>query len=528
MTHPRYRVIIKWSSITIASLFTCAIAAAYLIDEPLRRKMESNLNHALKGYRVQIERLDFHPIGFSLDLENLVIRQDANPEPAIANIPRLTASVDWKAVLFGRVVADFEIEGPKFFINLNQFRKEQEDETPLRERGWQQAVQEIYPLHINHFAITNAELTYIDRGQFRPLNLHGVNLSATNIRNVESDENQYPSPFHLDARVFEKGSIVLDGRADFLAQPHVTFVAELDCEELELDYFQPITQRYHFTIREGVLSTTGRIEYASKKQTIEVPTLHVDGLDADYVHEKPNSPTKELSIKTDRLIKKESDDPTLKVTFNEIIINNGKLGYINKASQPEYRVFISDVAVNVKNLSNQSEDGIAVGALQGKFMGSGFTKASTRFTPRAKSADFDLNLSIEQTDLKQMNDLLRAFGGVDVTSGIFSFYSEIAVRQGAVNGYVKPLFKNVNVYHPAQDKRKNIFQKLYEGILDGLAWILENRPREEVATQTNISGTLSTPETSTLDVVLGLVQNAFFKAILPGFDRSVQQRAESR
>jgi hypothetical protein len=127
-----------------------------------------------------------------------------------------------------------------------------------------------------------------------------------------------------------------------------------------------------------------------------------------------------------------------------------------------------------------------------------------------------------------MNDLLRAFGSVDVTSGAFSFYSEVAVRQGTVTGYVKPLFKNINVYSPSQDKRKNIFQKIYEGILDGLAWVLENRPREEVATRTDISGTLARPETSTLDVVLGLVQNAFFKAILPGFERSIQRRGNDR
>jgi hypothetical protein len=520
--------IIKWFAISIASLLACAIVAAYLIDEPLRRKMESNLNKALQGYNVEIGRLDFHPLGFSLDLENLVIRQDAHPEPALARIALLSASVDWKALLFGRLVGDFTIENPKFVIDLNQVQEEREDNTPLKNRGWQQAVQEIYPLQINHFVISNAEVTYIDSGKFRPLNLRSVNLRATNIRNVRSAKDQYPSPFHLDARVFEKGSVVLNGRADFLAEPHIAFVADLNCEQLELDYFQPITQRYQLSIKEGVLSTTGRVEYASNKQTVEVPILRIDGLDADYVHEKPNSPTNELSKKTDRVIEKTTDDPTLKVALNEIIINRSKLGFVNKASKPEYRVFISDAAINVKNLSNQSEDGIAVGTLTGKFMGSGLATASTRFKPESKSPDFDLNLRIEGTDLKQMNDLLRAFGSVDVTSGIFSFYSEVAVRQGTVTGYVKPLFKDINVYSPSQDKRKNIFQKIYEGMLDGLAWVLENRPREEVATRTDISGTLSRPETSTLDVVLGLVQNAFFKAILPGYERSIQRRGNDR
>jgi hypothetical protein len=62
---------------------------------------------------------------------------------------------------------------------------------------------------------------------------------------------------------------------------------------------------------------------------------------------------------------------------------------------------------------------------------------------------------------------------------------------------------------------------LYEGILGGLSWLLENPPRDQVATATSISGRLSDPETSTLDIAVGLIQNAYFRAILPGLERSV-------
>ena len=118
--------------------------------------------------------------------------------------------------------------------------------------------------------------------------------------------------------------------------------------------------------------------------------------------------------------------------------------------------------------------------------------------------------------------MLRAYAGADVVAGQFSFYSEISVRDGSITGYVKPLFKDVDVYDPKQDRKKGIFSKLYEGILGGLAWVLENRPREEVATTTKISGKLSNPETSLTDIIIGLVQNAFFRAILPGLEREIE------
>ncbi len=62
---------------------------------------------------------------------------------------------------------------------------------------------------------------------------------------------------------------------------------------------------------------------------------------------------------------------------------------------------------------------------------------------------------------------------------------------------------------------------MYEGLVGGIAGLLENRPREEVATKVAIEGNLENPQTSTWQTVVNLIQNAFFKAILPGFEREV-------
>jgi hypothetical protein len=53
---------------------------------------------------------------------------------------------------------------------------------------------------------------------------------------------------------------------------------------------------------------------------------------------------------------------------------------------------------------------------------------------------------------------------------------------------------------------------------------MRNKPREEVATKVPISGDIESPQTSTWETVVNLAQNAFFKAILPGFEREVTKR----
>ena len=334
-------------------LLLLAVVTAFFIDEPLRKQTEARMNAALRGYTVRIGRLDFHPIGFSLDLEQVEVRQEANPDPPVAFIPNLTASVEWKSLLRGRVVAHFSFDDPVLDINLANFEKERRDDTKLHERGWQQALQSIYPLEINEFSITNGKLTYTDRGSYRPLQIRNLDFLAQNIRNVRSEPGEYPSPVYLRGDVFEKGRVELNGHADFLAEPHVAFNAKIDLERIDLGYFRPITERYYLDVRRGVFSTSGSIEYAPKKKIIEVPEIRVDSLVADYIHAKRDTgPTQELSKKTDKVIKKTANDPEFEVRLDRVRVTGGELGMVNRASNPKYRLFVTSLRIDIENLSN--------------------------------------------------------------------------------------------------------------------------------------------------------------------------------
>jgi hypothetical protein len=143
----------------------------------------------------------------------------------------------------------------------------------------------------------------------------------------------------------------------------------------------------------------------------------------------------------------------------------------------------------------------------------------------------DLTARIEGADMASMNDAVRAYGGFNVAAGELSVYSELAVKDAVITGYVKPLFKDVKVAAMADGEEPNTLgHRLYEGMVGLAAKILKNRPRGEVATVVTISGRADQVEYSTWEIVGRLLQNAFFKAILPGFDpkRSPKTQAESR
>jgi hypothetical protein len=509
-------------AIPLALLLLIAYTIAFLIDEPLRRYTEVKVNRALKGYTAHIGQLDFHPIGFSLDLNDVVVTQDAYPDPPVIRLEQLSASVHWRALLSGKVVGDIELVKPTLYVNLPQARKEMNDPTPVKDRGWQDALQAIYPLEINHFEIRHGDVTYVDQGPFKPLHVRELNVVATGIRNRPDPEKRpYPSPVRFSALVFDSGRVSAEGNANFLAEPNPTFRGDVELASIQLDYFKPITNRYNLWVDKGVISANGKVEYGQEIKEVTLSHAAIDGIQVDFLHTAPTAGAEQQTRQQVKEAAKESSNaPGLDLRIKELQVTRSTFGYVNKAASPPYRVFLDVTEGALTNLSNHEAEGPAGARLKGAFMGDGSASAEATFRAEKSGPAFNVGIRIENVDATKMNDLFRAYGRFDAASGHFFLYSEMAAKDGVITGYVKPLFKDLEVYAKEQDKSKSIARKAYERVVGGVAKILKNRRREEVATKATVLGRIDNPKVPIIDVVVRLVQNAFFKEILPGFDRA--------
>jgi len=431
----------------------CSSSSISPSTSPCDGRWSEGLNDRLRGYTVQIRALDFHVLGFSLDLKDAVIVQQANPDPPVARIPKLSASVQWRELLTGYVVADFLFDNPVVYVNRQHFKAEVQDEVPIEQRGWQDALQAVYPFKINQFTVVNGELIYVDEGPFRPLQLTRVNFRAENIRNIRSRHRTYPSELYLEAMVFDAGRLRLDGRADFLAEPHPGIRAGIDLEQMELDYFKPIARRYNLEVSKGTLSADGVLEYAPDIKVVHLREVSLHGLHGDFVHSRPTAAAeKQVRKEIGRAAEKVSNAPSILLRVDHARVANSTVGFVNRAANPEYRIFLADAQLDVTNLSNQFTEGTAVATLKGRFMGSGATAMKATFRPDTHGPDFDLDLRVDDTQMRAMNDLLRAYGKFDVVAGLFSFYSELSIKNGTIEGYVKPMFRDLDVYDERQDR----------------------------------------------------------------------------
>jgi len=511
-----------WVLGVLVAVALILFVASFFLDEPLRRITEQKINRSLKGYTVRLPELHVQLIGLSLTLKGLTVRQQAHPDPPVAVFPYLKASVHWREILSGKLVAEMRLDDPELHINLRQLRSEAASKAPLKERGWQQAVEAIYPLKINLLKVNNARLAYIDQDPKRPLVLSRMNLQARNIRNIHLPDKVYPSSFHLDTVIFGTGRGVVDGRANFLAEPMPGVKGGLKLEKISLDYFKPVLARFNLSVSGGVLRASGDFEYAPRMQIAHLGNLTIQGMQMDYIHsEKTAEVEKRRAEKVGEKAKELSNKPQVLISVDQFNLTKCNLGMVNDVADRRYRVFLSDAEFQLNNFSNKFSRGPAKARLQGHFMGSGATTVNGEFRPEKKGPDLDLYVKIDNTQLTSMNDLLRAYGNFDVSAGTFSLITELHVKNSTVDGYIKPFFKDMKVYDRRKDKDKSIFSKAYEMLVGGVAKLLENRPREQVATKADISGTLESPQTSTLQILAQLIRNAFFKAILPNFEKEV-------
>jgi hypothetical protein len=520
---PASKAVVRLGVATLAVLLLLGAASAFL-DEPMRRAMERQVNQRLIGYSVRIPELDFRLFGLSLTLRDVVIRQDSNPEPPVAAIRSLHASVQWKALLSLRLVADFLFDRPSLYVNLTQLRSEARSPTSLKNRGWQEAALAIFPLKINLLEIRRGSLTYIDEDPQHPLVLSEMNLRANDIRNIRSKPQAYPSPVQGHAVVFETGRATIAGHADFLSAPHAGFHVRFSLRDVPLDRLRPVASRANVRLKGGILSVAGGLEYAPEVKSVHLTDVTARGIRFDYVRTRPKREDAPGSQGHIRLAsRRRTDHDLVALRIDRMNLLDADIGMVNPEADPSYRVYLDRANLSLTHFGGARAPGRAT--LTGRFMGSGRTEASMALQPDRGEAgpSFDLKVSIEETDMKRMNPLLRAHGNFDVSTGFFSVFSEIHVRDGNIRGYVKPLFRDMEVYDRRQEQGKGVFKKVYERLVDIVTDLFENRERDEVATVAQLRGRISKPDSSTLQILGGLIENALFDAILPGFEREISR-----
>jgi hypothetical protein len=86
------------------------------------------------------------------------------------------------------------------------------------------------------------------------------------------------------------------------------------------------------------------------------------------------------------------------------------------------------------------------------------------------------------------------------------------------------MFANLEVYNYQKDKNTGVLHQAKELVIGGASHLFKNSSTQQVATEIDLTGKLTSPGVSTWQATQ-VLHNAFIEAILPGFDRAVRLNA---
>lgn len=490
-----------------------------LLASPMRRWAERTMNSKLNGYTVRIGRARPHIWKLAFDLDNLVLVQNSHPDPPVADFGALEFSLVFHELLRLKVAGDLTILRPALHINLDQLKEEANSHVSLKDRGWQRAVESVYPIKLDRVEVLDGSLLYLSGDTTgRPLQLTKVFMVARNVRNIAAARDTFPSPVTLEGVLFDTGRVSFKGAADFLREPYLAARGEIHLVQVPLDRLDPLAQDFQLRTRGGFLSVNGSMEYTPEAQKAHLRDVRFEHLRVDYVTSRATKAIEwEHGRQAVKLAKKVRNAPSLLLQVDLLKLTHSQIGFVNEASTPPYRLFMSDVDLDLENLSNQAGPGRSRFHGQGTFMGHGTTVVSGGSRLTASPADFDVRLKLDDARLPDLNAFLLAYAGVDVAEGLFSVYTEITVKNSRVEGYIKPLLKNLKIYDRQKDQGKPFGKRVEMHVLQMLASLFKNRSSKAVATVTRISGSTSDPKTNEWEAIRKLIGNGLSHAILPGF-----------
>ena len=522
----RKQRLLFWVGGIFGTLIVALFIASFFLDDMIRARTQVAMDQKLKGYHVVLAHAHLQLVGGILTVNGLKVIQLAHPHPAIADISMMRFHIQVKELFSRRVVADVLLSHPKVHIDQTQLAAEKKDKVPLRQKGWQDALEAAYPFKINRFTIDDGDVVYIQDAVNPPLHLAKLNFTTDNIRNIHAPNNVYPSKFHANVVIFGTGQATIDGHANFLEEPFPGARAQYTVENVPLSAFDPQIRQMNVAVSGGRLSSNGLLEYSPKVTRVQVDHATVDGVALGYLHAPSTRQAEARRVKeTGRQIEKQNNRPAVDLSVGEFDITHSSFSYTDKTTNPNYRLYFSDADIALKNLSNHQQQGRTNLTLRGKFMGSGDTNVSGDFLASQHGPAFDLNVAIQNTDLSSMNDIMRAYERFDVAAGKLTIFSEISIRKGDINGYVKPMFSGLEVYNYQKDKHTGVLHQAKELMIGGASHLFKNRNTQQVATKVDLKGKLTRPDISTWQAIVQVLHNAFIQAILPGFDRAVRTNA---
>lgn len=210
--------------------------------------------------------------------------------------------------------------------------------------------------------------------------------------------------------------------------------------------------------------------------------------------------------------------------INRFELSEGQIHFQNLYANPPVDIYVNDLWIQATNFTNSrrvKEELPAGVAARGKTLGDGELYFSIHVNPLARTPAFELAGQLTNVNLPALNSFLKAYGKFDVARGDFALFTSFAAKDGNYDGYCKVFFDNLKVFNWENDKKKDVLEIFWKGIVGTLTTAFKNQPHDRLATKIPISGTFGKTDVHIWPTVATLLRNAFIRSLVPKTDEQM-------
>ncbi|MEX1269617.1 MAG: DUF748 domain-containing protein [Balneolaceae bacterium] len=200
------------------------------------------------------------------------------------------------------------------------------------------------------------------------------------------------------------------------------------------------------------------------------------------------------------------------IQINRFAIEEGTIRYMDFSSEPQLEIPLHNIELeilNINNAENQEEDLPSNLSMQATSIGSGILDIQADANLMKPIPDIDLNFEFEQVHLPDLNEFLEAYASVDAENGEFNLYSEIIIKDGMLEGYVRPIITDLRILDVEEG---SVAEVAWEAIVGFVTEIFENQREDQFATEVPLSGDLNDVEAGIYPTIWNIFRNAFVEA----------------
>lgn len=237
-----------------------------------------------------------------------------------------------------------------------------------------------------------------------------------------------------------------------------------------------------------------------------------------YVFEDQQSTPKDGLPEVEDWTKALTDLVPLKI--NHFQVHNGKVAFVQLSAEPNVDLSISKLELSADNLRNVIEKERILPSpvtATGVSFGGGQVQLNGNVNIIKEIPDMDLAFSLEKANATALNDFTNYYAGIDFESGTVELFSEVAIADGYLKGYIKPLLTDSKLI----GKEDGFLETLWEGLVGFFKFALKNQKTDTLATQIPIEGDLNNVETGVWTTIGGIFKNAWIKAFRGGTDDTI-------